>query len=76
MQAKIVFMTEIILVIGLVGLAFVGLCIKIILLPNGRFGSEDVGANKAMRERGIHCTKTQDRQAQRGNEHHLDVKNM
>ncbi len=40
------------------------LAINILLKKNGKFRSEDVGANRAMQERGIHCTRTQDRLAQ------------
>jgi hypothetical protein len=37
------------------------LAIVIVVKKNGTFRSEDVGQNKAMRDRGIHCYRTQDR---------------
>ena len=50
----------ILLPILLVALAMAGLCIRVIVKKNGRFSSQHIGANKAMRERGIHCVNTQD----------------
>jgi len=51
---------RILLSILIVGLAVIGLCVRIILKKNGRFSSQHIGGNKAMRERGIHCVNTQD----------------
>ncbi|MCQ2348186.1 MAG: hypothetical protein MJZ65_03250 [Paludibacteraceae bacterium] len=50
----------ILLSILLVGLAMIGLCIRVIVKKNGRFGSQHIGGSKPMRERGIHCVNTQD----------------
>lgn len=55
------------IVIGLLALAVAGLSVRIILERDGRFGSHDVGASPAMRERGISCSRSQDRQARRTN---------
>ncbi len=41
------------------------LAINILLRKNGTFRSQDVGASKAMRDRGIHCARTQDKLAQK-----------
>lgn len=59
-----------------VGLAIVLMCVRIILKKNGTFHSEDVGQNKAMHERGVGCTRSQDRQAQRGNPLRLNPKEL
>lgn len=56
--------------------AVLGMCVRIILKKNGTFHSQDVGQSKAMRERGVGCTRSQDRQAQQGNPFRLDVKDM
>lgn len=40
-------------------------CINILLRKGGTFRSQDVGASKAMRDRGIQCARTQDRLAQK-----------
>lgn len=60
----------------LLGLGIVGMCARIILKKNGTFHSQDVGQSKAMHERGVGCTRSQDRQAQRGNPLRLKVKDM
>ena len=59
-----------------VGLAIALMCVRIIVKKNGTFHSEDVGQSKAMRERGVGCTRSQDRQAQRGNPLRLNVKDL
>lgn len=51
---------RILLIILLLGLAMIGLCVRVIVKKNGRFSSQHIGGNKAMRERGIHCVNTQD----------------
>lgn len=57
----------------LIGLGVLGMCVRIISKKNGTFHSQDVGQCKAMRERGVGCTRSQDRQAQRGNPLRLKV---
>ena len=57
----------------ILGLGALGMCVRIILKKNGTFHSQDVGQSKAMRERGVGCTRSQDRQAQRGNPLRLNV---
>lgn len=56
--------TQIIVAVVLVALAVFGLCVGIIFRGDHSFRSQDVGASKAMRDRGIYCTKTQDSIAQ------------
>ncbi|WP_300729912.1 hypothetical protein [uncultured Bacteroides sp.] len=43
------------------------LCVKILIKKNGRFPNTHVSGNKAMRERGIGCVQSQDREAQKSN---------
>ncbi len=43
------------------------LAITIIIKKNGRFPNTHVGGNKAMRQRGIKCVQSQDRDARRDN---------
>lgn len=66
----------IIISIILLGLGIIGMCARIILKKNGAFHSQDVGQNQAMRERGVGCTRSQDRQAQRGNPLRLNPKDL
>ncbi len=63
----------IIISVVLLGLGIAGMCVRIIMKKNGTFHSQDVGQSKAMRERGVGCTRSQDRQAQRGNPLRLKV---
>lgn len=57
----------------LLGLGILGMCVRMLLKKNGTFHSQDVGQSKAMRDRGVTCTRSQDRQAQRGNPLKLNV---
>lgn len=43
------------------------LAIKIIIKKNGKFPNIHIGGNKEMRERGIKCAQSQDRDARREN---------
>lgn len=61
MHPILYMLKTILIVIGLLLLAVAGLSIRIIFEKDGRFGSEDVGASRAMRDRGIHCNITEDR---------------
>ena len=45
------------------------LSVKILLKKNGRFPNSHVSGNKAMRQRGIGCLQSQDREAQKANPH-------
>lgn len=58
---------------AIIGLGVLGMCVRIILKKNGTFHSQDVGQSKAMHERGVGCTRSQDRQAQRENPLRLHV---
>ena len=54
--------------------AFLAVCmallaITIIIKKNGRFPNIHVGTNKHMRQRGIKCVETQDKDARRENPH-------
>lgn len=66
----------IIISVVLIGLGVAGMCVRIILKKNGTFHSQDVGQSKAMHERGVGCTRSQDRQAQRGNPLRLKVNDL
>ena len=63
---KLAFIT-----LGFVAAALLLLCIRIILLPHGRFRSFHVGESKEMRKRGIHCVQSMDRLDRKPNPHAL-----
>ena len=64
------------IVIGLLLAAFILLSVRIILKKNGRFRSMHISDSKAMRERGIGCVQSQDRQSQHDSRTKIDVKNL
>lgn len=59
-----------------VGVAILLMCVRILMKKGGTFHSEDVGQSKAMRERGIGCARSQDRQAQLGNPRRINTKEL
>lgn len=65
-----------ILTLVIVLLAVILLSIKIILKKNGRFSSIHISDSKAMRERGIGCMTSQDRQLRRQNKKKIDIKQL
>lgn len=46
-------------------ISFLLLGIRVLFTKNGKFPDTHISGNKAMRERGIHCAQTQDRQEQK-----------
>ncbi|MBR1787516.1 MAG: hypothetical protein IJ756_10215 [Paludibacteraceae bacterium] len=67
---------NIIIVILIVLIAVILLSVRILLVKNGSFHSEHISANKKMRENGIGCATSQDRQAQWDDSHKLNVKEL
>lgn len=61
---KLAFIT-----LGFVAVAMLLLCIRVILLPGGKFRSFHVGDSREMRKRGIHCVQSMDRMERRVNPH-------
>ena len=60
------------LTVGIVAISIALLCIKLIVLPNGKFASSHISNNKEMRKRGIHCVQSMDKMMRR--ENHNKVK--
>ena len=58
------YLKLLLVVIVLVALAVAGLSIKIILKKKGQFPNTHISGNKALRNRGITCVQSQDRQEQ------------
>ena len=50
-----------------VGVAMVLFCVKLLFKKNGRFSSQHVHDNPALRKMGIHCVMDQDREARQRN---------
>jgi len=47
----------------IIAIAVALLCVKIIFCKGGKFSSQHIHDNPAMRKRGIHCAMEQDREA-------------
>lgn len=67
---------EIVLCIAFVLAAVLLLSVRVILKKNGRFSSQHISQSKLMRERGIHCAVSQDREAKQQADKRLNVKNL
>jgi hypothetical protein len=61
---KVVLLTA-----GIVAISIVLLCIKLIVLPNGKFTGSHISNNKEMRKRDIHCVQSMDKMMRRDNPH-------
>ena len=59
---KVVLLTA-----GIVAISIVLLCIKLIVLPKGKFISPHISNNKEMQKRGIHCVQSMDKIMRRDN---------
>lgn len=70
-MAKLLLLTLVVVL-----LAVILLSIKMILRKNGRFSSIHISDSKAMRERGIHCATSQDREIRRNGNKKIDVKQL
>ncbi len=55
----------VIIAIVLLAIAILLLGIRIFFVKNGKFPDTHIGSNKAMREKGISCATSQDREAQK-----------
>ncbi len=51
------FLIVLLLAIGLVGIAFLGFALNILIKKKGAFPETSISKNKAMQERGISCVK-------------------
>ena len=69
-------MKQILIVIGIIAIACILLCIRVILVKGGRFSSQHISENKRMKQDQIHCATSQDREARRKNNNQLDVNQL
>ena len=67
---------EILIVIGIIAACVALLCVRIILQKNGKFSSEHISQNKRMREDGIHCATSQDRETRKKAQKKLQVNQL
>lgn len=69
-------MKEILIVIGALAVAMLLLSVRVLIKKNGRFSSEHISENKRMKQDGIHCATSQDREARRQNKNRIKTKNL
>lgn len=69
-------MHTILIITGLLLAAFALLAIRVIVKKNGRMRSMHISDSKAMRERGIGCVQSQDREARRERVGKIEVKDL
>jgi hypothetical protein len=69
-------MKEILIVIGIIAAAMLLLCVRVVIRKNGKFSSQHISENKRMKQDGIHCATSQDREARRKNNNQLDVNQL
>ena len=69
-------MKELVYVIVALVVAMVLLCVRIILKKDGKFSSQHISENKRMREDGIHCATSQDREARRTKRTKIDIRQL
>ena len=56
---------EVLITIAAVAVAILLLCVRVLTKEDGKFSSEHISENKRMRQDGIHCATSQDREARR-----------
>lgn len=56
---------SVLLILLIVAISVLLLGVKVFFVKNGRFPNSHVSGSKAMRQRGIGCVQSQDREAQR-----------
>ncbi len=52
------------------------LCVRVLIKRNGQFSSEHISENKRLRQDGIHCATSQDREARRKTKKKLDLREL
>ena len=69
------FITILVAVLSISG-AMLLLCIRIILVKNGKFNSQHISANKRMQQDDIRCVTSQDREARKNNTNKIDISKL
>lgn len=65
---------ELLITIAAVAIALLLLCVRVLFKKGGKFSSEHISENRRMRQDGIHCATSQDREARRKASKKLNVK--
>lgn len=65
---------SLLLTLAIVAVAVLFLSVKVLLKPKGKFSSQHVSDNPALRKQGIHCVMKQDKEAREAAERKLKIK--
>lgn len=76
MTLTIPILAHILLALTALAIALVLLSVRILIKKDGKFSSQHISENKRMREKGIGCATSQDRQERHHSEKKLDVKHL
>ncbi len=66
----------IIAAVVLVGLAFAGLAIQILVKKGGKFPNTHVSGNRYLKQQGVYCSQTQDKLAQASARKKINYNNL
>jgi hypothetical protein len=55
------YLKIVLLTIGILSIAFVGLAINILIKKGGKFPNTHVGGNRHLKSKGVYCSQTQDK---------------
>ncbi len=69
-------MRQLLLVILILAAAMLLLAVGVLLRIDHTFRSQHIAENPKMKEKGIHCATSQDREAQRNNMRKINVKKL
>jgi hypothetical protein len=69
-------MKAILSVIGIIAAAMLLLCVRVVIMKKGKFSRLRISEIKRMKQDGIHCATSQDRQARRKNTNKIDIKKI
>ena len=75
LYARMGTLVKIGIAIGLVAGAMLALCVGVIFRKDHTFRSQHIGENERMKQDGIHCATSQDREARRDGKYRIDEKN-
>lgn len=66
----------ILLSVAIVGIAFVGFAITILIKKNGKFPELHIGRNEGLKKHGVYCAQTQDKMEQMKAKQKVQFKKM
>lgn len=69
-------MRQLIIVLLVIAIAFALMAVGVIMRKDHLFRSQHISENKRMKQDGIHCATSQDREQRRNNARKINIKNL